>query len=848
MRAGYFYPVIIITAMIINGLNAQTDTLIAVKASDTTQQKYVPIFSVSGDDLDSDQGGQDVSGLLQSARDLFASTAGFHFGTARFRIRGYSTENMTLMINGLRLNDPESGLATFAIWGGLNDVTRFRELRPYLQASRYNFAGVGGYSHVESHAGGFRKGTSFSYALSNRIFRNRLMFTHSTGMQDNGWAFTVSASRRWAEEGFVEGTFFDAWSYYAAAEKKINDKHSLSLITFGAPVMQGRQGFSIQEVYDLAGTNFYNPNWGFQTLPDGSQVKRNARVSRNHQPMFILTDFFNPKENIKIITSAFYSFGRNGYSGLNWYDAADPRPDFWRNLPSFHANTNPARAEQIANAWQNDVNVRQIRWDDFYFANSKNLFLLRNPNGEEGTVLIGNRSKYIVEEQITDRQQGGGSFVLNNQVNERLHISTGLNVTISQSRNYKILDDLLGGDFWLDVDQFALRDFNNDTLAQNDLNVPNRVVRKGDEFGYDYLIRNNHYNAFFQAEYSLPKFDFYGSTFLSQSSFWRDGRMINGRFPENSFGKSEVQRFTNTGFKGGMTYKITGRHYVYTNFALFTNAPISRDAFISPRTRDDVVRGLQNETVNSVDLNYQIKYPRLKGRVTYFRTEFKNLVWFRNYFHDEFRNFINYTLNGVNQLHEGLELALEHNVTSSLTMTVVGSFGQYIYNSRPTATVVRENSPEVLAENRTIFLKNYRIGGMPQTAVSFGARYNGKKFWWTSINVNFFDGIYLEPNPDRRSAEALSNFVESDPQWSELLNQERLPSNFTVDCSIGKSWRRKGSFINLSANVNNALNNQNFIVSGFEQLRYIPNSPNAFPPRLVYNLGAIYNIVLSYRF
>lgn len=824
------------------------DSVTVIKTNDSIPYKNVPIFSVSGDDLDSDQGGQDVSGLLQSARDLFASTAGFHFGSARFRIRGYSTENTSLLINGLRLNDVESGLATFSIWGGLNDVTRFREMRPYLQASRYNFAGVGGYSHIESRAGGFRKGTSISYAASNRIFRNRLMLTHSTGMNEKGWAFTFSGSRRWAEEGFVEGTFFDAWSYYGAVEKKLNSKHSLNFITFGAPIRQGRQGFAIQEAYDLAGTNFYNPNWGFQTLSDGSVVKRNARVSSNHQPMFIASHFYTPTESTKITTSVYHTFGRNGYTGLNWYDAADPRPDYYRYLPSFQENLNPDLAAQMTNAWQTDVNTRQLRWDDFYFANGKNLFLLNNANGQQGNTLIGNRSKYILEEYRTDRSQSGGSVLLNKQINERLHISGGFSAVIAKSRNYKVVNDLLGGDFWLDVDQFAERDFNNDTTAQNDLNNPNRAAVEGDEFGYNYNIRNNNFQLFGLIEYSLPKFDFYFSTFLSQTAFWREGLMQNGRFKENSFGKSEVQNFTNGGFKGGVVYKITGRHYLYANVALFSNAPISRDAYLSPRSRDELVSGLRNESTESFDINYQIKYPRLKGRITYYRTQFKNQIWFKNFYHDEFRNFINYTMNGVDQLHEGMELALEHNATANITLQLVASKGFFTYNSRPTATVVRDNSAEVLAENRTIYLKNYRVGGMPQTAVSFGTRYSGKKGWWGSVNINYFDDIYIEPNPDRRSSEALASFVDTDPQWDELLEQKKFPSAITVDFSVGKSWRRKGNFINLSMNVNNALNNQKFIISGFEQLRYDPNEPNKFPPRLVYSLGAIYNIVLSYRF
>jgi hypothetical protein len=147
-----------------------------------------------------------------------------------------------------------------------------------------------------------------------------------------------------------------------------------------------------------------------------------------------------------------------------------------------------------------------------------------------------------------------------------------------------------------------------------------------------------------------------------------------------------------------------------------------------------------------------------------------------------------------------------------------------------------------------IYLKNYRVGGMPQTAVNLGVRYSGRKGWWGGIYVNYFDDIYAEPNPDRRSADAIKKFVVSDPQWDQMLTQEKFDPAVTVDLSLGKSFRFGSNTLNVSLNVNNAFNNQQFVVSAFEQLRYDPDNINKFPQKLVYNLGAIYNLVISYRF
>jgi len=202
-------------------LTAQIDTTsLLVPEKDTTENKYrLPIFSTTAEDVDADLESQDISGLLQSSRDVYTATAGFNFGSARFRIRGYGSAYSVVMINGVKVNDMESGFATWSNWGGLNDVTRFMEVRTGVSASRLNFGDIGGYTNIDTRASSISKGTRFSYALSNRTYTHRLMLTHATGMMENGWAVAVSVSRRWANEGYVEGTYFDAWSYFLALEK-----------------------------------------------------------------------------------------------------------------------------------------------------------------------------------------------------------------------------------------------------------------------------------------------------------------------------------------------------------------------------------------------------------------------------------------------------------------------------------------------------------------------------------------------------------------------------------------------------------------------------------------------------
>lgn len=827
-------------------VHGQTDTTLAVQAPDTSAnaQPQVPVFTITADDLDAELGGQDISGILQSSRDVFAATAGFNFGSARFRIRGYDGRNTLVSINGILVNDMESGWASWSQWAGLNDVTRWMQVRTGISPSRLNFGGLGGYTDLHVRASEMRQGVRVSYASANRAYNNRVMFTASTGMRKDGWAFTVSGSRRWAEEGYVEGTSFNAYAYLLSAEKKLNDRHSLVFSGFGAPLVQGRQGLAIQEAYDLAGTNFYNPNWGFQ---DG--VKRNSRMSFNHRPMVMASHYYKPNERSTWNTTLFYTFGRDGITGLQWFDARDPRPDYYRYLPSFYDDTDPAQAELVANAWRTDVNTRQINWDQLYFANRKNLFTVTNANGIAGNSITGNRSKYIVEEVRQDPSRIGINSVYSTQLNDSEQLTYGGSIHRQRTHYFKTLDDLLGGDFWLDVDQFATRDFNDTLVSQNDLSTPNKVIRKGDTFGYDYFIHTRFYNGFAQWEKNWSRTEVYLGAEVSYTSFWRDSRLRNGRFPEGSFGESDKQEFFSYGLKGGVIQKLSGRQFVSANAVWMTRPPVPRTAFISPRTRGDVVAGLTNESMYSADVNYILRFPRLKGRATLYYTKIMDQIWSRTFYHDVFRTLVNYTMTGVDQVHSGVELGLEANLTSTWVLTAVYAGGQHYYDSRPVATISRDNSPELFDEARTVFWRNFRVGGQPQTAASLGLRYNSPKFWFAGFNANFFDHIYLDPNPDRRTEDAIGNFFESDPQVAELLEQTRLDANYTVDVFLGKSWMFKRKYrLALNATVSNLLNNQDFRVGGFEQLRYDRTDVGRFPPRFSYLFGRNYFAMLTFSF
>ena len=806
------------------------------------------IFTTVLSQEDDQSSGENISGLLSASRDVFQSSAAFVFGPARFRVRGYDSENTTVNLNGVSINDLEVGRVFWSNWGGLNDVTRNQETHLGLTHTPFAFGGLGGATQIDLRASRQRPQKRFTYSLTNRNYRNRVMGTWSTGLMSNGWAVSLSASHRWAEEGYIDGTFYDGYGYFLSVDRKLNDQHMLNLVVLGSPTKSGRQGPAVQEMFDISGTNYYNPYWGYQ-----NGEKRNARVADRHQPIVNLRHDWTINTNTVLTTSLLFQSGKNGSSALDWYAANDPRPDYYRRLPSFIED--PVLSQQVYDALANNESLRQIQWDKLYEANRLSNETINNVDGIEGNTLTGRWSRYIIEERRYDNQRAVASTSLQHIVNDNLAIYGGAHYSQQKVENFKVLKDLLGGEFYMDWDRFAERDFpNDDSAIQNDLNRPNRPVYEGDRLGHDYEEHVRDYGLWGQVVLNLQKFDLHLGLEGSQNEMWRTGNVRNGRFPDNSLGDSEVQSFFNYGVKGGATYKLDGRNYFYVNGMYKTRAPFLRNALVSPRTRDQFVGDLRQEKMYGGEATYQINAPYFKARLTGYYTQFEDQTLSRSFYHDEERSFVNLSLTGIDKEHIGMEAAVEATVLPGFKVHGVAAIGQYIFNSRPTATISQDNNAELLNEDVTIYAQNFYVAGTPQSAYTFGLSYQSKKYWSAYLNLNYFDDVWIDFNPVRRTESAVE-LVEADtPLWHSILDQEKTKGAFTVNASIFKSWLidwfEDNVFFNLSFNVSNALDNQDFITGGFEQLRFDFEGKDVdrFPSRYYYFPGLNYYVNASIRF
>jgi hypothetical protein len=786
-------------------------------------------ITITDDELNDDASAADnIAGLLQSSQDVYLRTAAFEFSSSFFRIRGLDSENGKLLINGIEMNKLYNGRPQWSNWGGLNDALRNQEFSFGLTASPYTFGGALGSTNINVRASSQRPGTRISYASSNRSYTDRFMVTHSSGMLQSGWAYTFSLSRRSAEEGFSDGTNYNATSLLATLEKKFNDKHSLSFTSITASNKRGKSAPQTQEVFDLKGIQ-YNSYWGYQ-----NGKIRNSRIRDILEPILMLNHDWQIDDKTSLNTNVSYQFGQIGNSRIdnngsqvidgvtdgsgNPYivglGTSNPDPTYYQKLPSY------ALREGYSNVYgvqQNFVNDGQLNWNSLYQANTN--------AGNNGN------SSYVLYEDRNDDTQFTINTILDKEINDNITLNGRVQYTRLKSENFASVIDLLGGSGYLDVDSFA------DTFdeKQNDLLNPLNVVGVGDKFKYNFNLYSNVIDGFGQAQFEYNKVDFYVAGSVSQTSHQREGLFQNGGFADNSLTTTPKQTFTNFGGKLGGTYKFSGRHLLDFNAGYLTKAPSLRNTFSNSRENDAVVDNLVSEKIITTDASYIFRSPGIKAKLTGYYAMIQDATEISFFFADGIGGdntaFVQEVLSGIDKKHFGAEFGIEAKVTSTITLKGAASVGQYTYDNNPNLYLTTENNSRSVdagfVNGRKDFgeanLKGYKLAAGPQTAFSVGFDYRDPDYWFFGATANFFDNTYIDIAPLTRTSNFADDggipFNDYDPTIArELLQQEQFDDYMVVNMIGGKSWKIGDQFISFFGSIGNVFNTK-YKSGGFEQGR-----------------------------
>lgn len=823
------------------------------------EQVQVATITLTDSELDQEVGSADnISGLLQASKDVFLNAAAYDFSATFFNPRGLDSENGKLLINGIEMNSLYNGRPDWTVWGGLNDAQRERVFSMGLSPNETNFGGLAGTTNITMRASQYREGGRISYAASNRSYTGRISANYNSGLLANGWAYSVLFARRYGEEGFRDGTLYDANSFFASVEKQLSPNHSLNLSAFFVPSRRGKSSANTQEVYDLKGTE-YNSYWGYQN----GEI-RNSRVERVEQPVIMLNHYWDISSKTRLNTNLGYHFGEMGNSRLGYDDAPNPDPSYYRKLPSFALAGDPPNLALAYENYSEFTEDGQIDWNQLYKTNIA--------AREQGIP-----ARYYLYEDRSDMKKIMANMILNTQVTDNLKMTGAVRYRKLEQENFAYMIDLLGAENYLDVDTF-----NSGDEAQSDLQNPNRILGNGERFGYNYIFDATTYSGFAQAQYKTKKVDFYLGGNLGRTTYLRTGLYQNGAFPDNSLGESEELEFTTFGGKAGATYKITGRHMIDVNAGYLTKAPTLRNSFSNSRQNNDVVSGLTEETIQSVDLSYIFRGPKINARLTGYYSKLMDATEISFYYADglsfqagipetgtstpgatvnQTNAFVQEVLTGIDKRSIGLEFGLEAKATQTITLKAAAAIGQVVYDNNPNLYLTSDDFDQRLNFGKS-YLENYHVAGGPEQAYQLGFEYRDPDYWFFGATTNYFSNAYVDPSPITRTRNFYLDvdgvpFNDYNPQTArELLKQEQFGDYFLVNFIGGKSWKIDDYYVGFFGVISNVLN-EKYKTGGYEQgraanyrelLADTSNDKRVFGPKYWYGYGTTFYLNLYFRF
>lgn len=763
-----------------------------------------------------------ITGMLSASKSLFARTAAYEFSMTFFKPRNLHSGFSTVMMNGVKMNKIYHGRPDWNNWGGLNDALRNQVIYNNAMSSPFDIGSLSSSINMITKSASNRSGLKISYAASNKSYLGRFMTTYSSGPQNNGWAYTLSASVRFGDEGFKSGTGYKALSVMASIDKKTGTRHLFNTTMIYAYNKRGRSSPMTQEVFDLKGAA-YNSYWGFQ---EGE--KRNSREKRTVEPILQFNHDFKINASTSIHNHLTFQFGEVGsgridFGGSRWLKesqsivggGANPDPVYYQKLPSYFLKDPEAPDYTGAYlATQEFLQNGQIQWKDLYEANRQNA-AFRN-------------AVYALYEDRHDDMFVSFDTGIRKRFDDRFSLDASFSYAKMKSENYALMLDLLGAKGYLDVDTYA----DDWVEAQNNLSEQNRIVGENQKFKYHYELFASRWKGFVRSSYHSRQTESFLAIGFESANYFRNGKFENGTFPGNrSFGKSRSVGFQGFGLKSGFMYKPSGRHLLMVNTSYLESPPILKNVFSNVRENNDLVEGLGKKTALAFDVGYLLRHPLINASLTLYHIKLQDHTRISFYYasgltgldNAESNAYVQEVLTGIGKNNTGLEFSVEVPLMTGFKLKGVASVGRSVYSTNPNLYVTSDGLNQPI-DMGPAYLKNYFTGGGPQQAYSLGIEYSSPHYWWFGLSLNYFDQAYT----DIASISRTKNFLlDTDGQpihhydplvAARLLKQEAFEPYAILNMILGKSWKIKDRYAGFFLSLNN-LTQTVYKTGGFEQSR-----------------------------
>ena len=745
----------------------------------------VAVSTLDGIAIEEKLGNQEFPEILKATPSVFATKQGGGFGDARINIRGFSQENIALLINGISVSGMEDNKVYWSNWSGLGDVTRTMQVQRGLGATKMATSSVGGTINIITKTTDQEKGGSISRSIGNNGYE-KTAATLSTGRTDNGWAFTVSGSRT-TGDGYIEGNYIDAWSYFASVAKEIGKDQQLLFTIFGAPQRHGQRSFwqPIDEQRDVYGAK-WSDDFGYY---NGGEFT--FRENFYHKPQASLNHIWDINSKTNLITAVYGSVGRGGGTGDIGAE---------REYLLAHDNKGNQQFDLIANRNSGLSNDLNFAWgqptDDIPNYNYV-------PQGSSDTLsdarIISNEGGGIIKRaSMNEHQWYGVLSTLTTELSSNLTLSGGADLRFYTGSHYRKTIDLIGGDYWFDNDdannQNDWVDFDGDGLVgaremgnlvrpKNDASSLFGSVSDDEKIDYYNDEDINWYGLFAQLEYSEGAL----SAFFSGAYNYTQMRRYDffNKAPGDQI--TDWINFSGGNVKVGANYNVDDNNNLFFNAGYISRAPYF-DALFPTFNNDEPNPNPVNEKVAAVELGYGYRSAGVAVNANAYYTSWTDKTETLSERDENTGTLYFANLLGVDAIHMGLEFDARASVSKHLTLTAYASVQNNEWKNNPTGTVVDENQMVVDTANpvNTYFIDDLKVGDAAQTSYGVGAELNLGAGLSFNVQVLHYERFYAQLAPGDLNEEGIQPL--------------ELP-NYTL-ADAGLVWRFKFAGLDAKANVN----------------------------------------------
>lgn len=750
------------------------------------RQTPIAVSSVGAKYIEEKGAGAEFPELLKSTPGVTVSRAGGGYGDSRIAIRGFNSNNLALLINGLPVQDPEAGKIYWNDWAGLADVTTSMQVQRGLSASRVAVPSLGGTINITTKSLEREEGGTIAQSIGS-YGATKTTISYATGLTPSGWAASFLLSKSQGD-GNAEGLYYTGYSYFANISKVLGTNQTLSLNFMGAAQSHGqRYTYQTINTYRAApqGEQRFNSDWGVLYGKDYS-----GEINRYNKPLLSINHDWKINESSSLSTILYGSYG----TGAAVY------------LAGAQAGLTPGGSAP--------------RIGDFYSPIDFDAIVATNKARPDGST-----ATYINQAQNTHYQYGLIS-TFKKTVND-INFLAGIDLRGYHRNNYYVLNNLLGGSYWLD---------------NNDINNPNRHTVVGDKINQNYNVDIFSEGVFAQAEY--VKNDW--SAFLTVGGNNTSNRKTDffDYTPGQAGRQSPFVNFIGFQVKGGANYNIDAHNNIFANVGTVEKPPLI--ATIFPNAKSTAVNDTKTlEKLFSYELGYGYRSSIFTANVNLYRSQYndRSKVISGPPNEDGSRPYGN--VNGINELHQGIEFDAKLRPVKTVTISGMVSIGDYKYTSNSGSVFLSSDNPTTKPVTyASLPLNGLIIGDFGGSAAS-----NAQTSMAGGVDIDVLPQVRLGGNINYYSRFFASYDMSTLNGLTGAYNPVKLPNYSTIDLNIVYRFKFAGLNASFIGNVYNLLNTKYLS----EALDRSPSDTDSYATQLSklgvnYGVGRLFMTTLKVNF